>query len=139
MVTVDDVTLRQDGALTVGPPDDGRPVGEHLDELIAAPRAKQRRSLALTVVTDSELQTWRSCHLKHHFQYRERLRPKVEAKALAIGSIFHTGMRAGLSAGWSDGWKSRPDARSLLRQPVTTHHRAGRAQRNHVVATLAAE
>jgi hypothetical protein len=82
---------------------------------------RMRRSPRLTIVTDSELQTWRSCPQKHHFQYRERLRPLVEAKALAVGSIFHAGMRAGLRAGWSDGWLSRPDDRRLAEQIATAH------------------
>lgn len=77
---------------------------------------KARRSPRLTVVTDSEMQTWRSCPQKHHFQYRERMRPLVEGKALAIGSIFHTGMASGLRAGWSDGWRSRPNSKRLADQ-----------------------
>lgn len=108
------VTARDDGALIVGPPPDGRPLDEHLDEL-ATPR-RSRRSPQLTVVTDSELQTFRSCAQLHHFKYRERLRPLVDAKALAVGSIFHTGMRGGLRAGWSEGWKSRPNSARLKDQ-----------------------
>jgi hypothetical protein len=82
---------------------------------------RSRRVPALTVVTDSELQTWRSCPQKHHFQYRERLRPLVEGKALAVGSIFHTGMAAGLRAGWSEGWRSRPNSQRLADEIAAAH------------------
>lgn len=112
--TFDTTDVKVDDQITVGPPDDGHTVDEHLDELVASPKA--RRSPRLTVVTDSELQTFRSCAQKHHFQYRERLRPLVEAKALAVGSIFHAGMRAGIRAGWSAGWRSRPNTRRLQDQ-----------------------
>lgn len=71
--------------------------------IVVKPRArgtslKPHRSPALTVVTTSELQTFRDCPNKHHFKYRERLRVKAEAKALAFGSIFHGGMSAGITA-----------------------------------------
>lgn len=95
--------------LKMDPQDDG---GVTTERTVEEPR-KPRRSPALTVVTDSELQTWRSCAQKHHFQYRERMRPLVEAKALAVGSIFHAGMASGLRAGWSDGWRSRSNAQRL--------------------------
>lgn len=65
------------------------------------PTTRARRTPLLTVVTDSELQTWDACPQLHHFRYRERLRPLVAAKALAVGSIFHAGMSAGIVAGWS--------------------------------------
>lgn len=80
------------------------------------PVRQMRRSPRLTVVTDSELQTWSSCPQKHHFQYRDRLRPLVEGKALAVGSIFHHGMARGLVAGWDTGWKSRPNSQRLADQ-----------------------
>lgn len=80
---------------------------------VADPPRKARRSPQLTVVTDSELQTWRSCPQLHHFKYRERLRPNVDAKALALGSIFHAGMRDGIAAGWSTGWRSRSNVQRL--------------------------
>lgn len=63
---------------------------------------KPRRSSALTVVTTSEIQSFRDCPNKHHFAYRERLRPLVTGKALAIGDIFHQGMKRGLLAGWAN-------------------------------------
>jgi hypothetical protein len=72
---------------------------------------KIRRPTALTVVTTSEVQAFRDCPNKHHFRYRERLRPKVEGKALAIGHIFHAGMSAGLLAGWKDIDGLTPDQR----------------------------
>lgn len=59
-----------------------------------------RPRVRLVVVTDSELSTWRACPQLHHFQYRERLRPLIEAKALAIGTIVHAGIRSGLLVGW---------------------------------------
>lgn len=64
-------------------------------------RPAPRRSAALLVLTASEAQTWRDCPQKHHFKYRLRLRTKVDAPALAIGSILHSGMSSGLRAGWS--------------------------------------
>lgn len=87
-----------------------------LGEAPVAEPARARRSPRLTVVTDSELQTWRSCPQKHQFQYRDRLRPFVEGRALAVGSIFHGGMASGLRAGWSEGWKSRPTSQRLADQ-----------------------
>lgn len=68
---------------------------------------KARRSPQLTIVTNSEVTTFRSCPQLHHFSYREKLRPKVEAKPLAVGSIIHAGMSAGLRAGWAPGWQGR--------------------------------
>jgi hypothetical protein len=73
-----------------------------------AHQSKARRSPLLTVVTDSELQTWRACHQLHDFKYRQRLRPLVAARPLAIGSIFHTGMASGLRAGWVQSARSMP-------------------------------
>lgn len=67
--------------------------------LMPQPR-KPRRAVGLTIVTTSEIQTFRDCPQKHDFAYRERLRPLVTGKALAIGDIFHRGMSAGLFAGW---------------------------------------
>lgn len=67
-----------------------------------APARAPRRAAGLTVITTSEVQCARDCMNRHHFKYRERLRPKVEGKALAIGHIFHGGMSAGLLAGWSN-------------------------------------
>lgn len=81
-----------------------------------APEPRVRRSPRLTVVTNSELQEFRSCPQKHHFAYRERLRPLVDAKPLAVGGIFHAGMRSGLVAGWAPGWKSRPGDQRLAQQ-----------------------
>jgi hypothetical protein len=69
----------------------------------------KKRTAHLTVVTDSELTTWRSCHQLHDFRYRQRLRPKVAAKALTVGSIFHGGMSSGLRAGWDATGRSIED------------------------------
>lgn len=55
---------------------------------------------SLTVVTNSELGTFRDCPQLHHFVYREGLRPKVRARALALGSVIHDGLAAGLREGW---------------------------------------
>lgn len=55
----------------------------------------------LTVVTNTELGTFRDCPQLHHLVYREGLRPKIRARALALGGIVHDGMAAGLRAGWS--------------------------------------
>lgn len=77
---------------------------------------RAKRSAALTVFTNSELQTFRDCAQKHDFAYRQRLRPLVEGKALAVGSIFHDGMRDGIRAGWAPGWKSTPNPVRLENQ-----------------------
>jgi catechol 2,3-dioxygenase-like lactoylglutathione lyase family enzyme len=63
-------------------------------------KQKVKWSKAITVVTTSEIQCFRDCARKHHFRYRERLRPRYTGKALAIGHIFHAGMSVGLRAGW---------------------------------------
>jgi hypothetical protein len=76
-------------------------------DAVASPR--RRRRVALTVVTDSEIQTYRSCHQLHDFKYRQRLRPKIDAKSLSVGSIFHAGMRNGLNAGWDEVGRSIDD------------------------------
>jgi hypothetical protein len=68
----------------------------------------ERRPPALRVVTDSELQTFRSCPQRHDFAYRQRLRPRVAARALAVGSILHSGMSAGIRAAWSVTARSLP-------------------------------
>lgn len=98
------------------------------------PPTKARRSPLLTVVTDSELQSFRSCAQKHHFQYRERLRPLVEGKALAVGSIFHRGMSSGLAAGWEPGWKSTPTS-----QRVAAQQQAATAEIDQMVMDWAAK
>ena len=51
----------------------------------------------LTVVTNSELQTFRDCPQKWHFAYVENLRPKVAPRALSFGSAIHGGLAAGLA------------------------------------------
>lgn len=81
-----------------------RPDLANIEDVVdgAEPPRRARRSAALTIITASEMQTARDCLQKHHFKYREKLRTKVDAPALAIGSIFHRGMSAGLRAGWLD-------------------------------------
>jgi hypothetical protein len=77
---------------------------------------RSRRSPRLTIVTDSELGTFRSCPQLHHFKYREKLAPLLDAKALAIGSIFHHGMRDGIRAGWAPGTASMPTSQRVAGQ-----------------------
>lgn len=89
------------------------------EAMVAQPSRKPRRSSALTVVTTSEIQTFRDCPQKHDFAYRQRLRPKVTGKALAIGDIFHRGMSAGLMAGWV-GVDGLTQAQRLARQLVAS-------------------
>jgi hypothetical protein len=45
-------------------------------------------------VTNSELGSFRSCRKRWWFQYEEKLRPKVKPRALAVGSIVHSGLAA---------------------------------------------
>lgn len=54
------------------------------------------RSLPI-VLTNSELNTWRSCPHRWGLEYEEGLRPKVEAQPLRWGNMFHEGA----AAGWS--------------------------------------
>lgn len=77
------------------------PVGDAVEYDRREESLGRKRTVKLTVVTDSELQTFRSCAQLHDFKYRQRLRPLLDAKALAIGSIFHHGMRDGIRAGWA--------------------------------------
>lgn len=72
-----------------------------------------RRSPQLTVVTTSEVQAFRDCANKHHFRYRERLRPKAEGKHLATGSIFHGGMSAGIQAAFHPSMLASPTVARL--------------------------
>lgn len=76
----------------------------------------RENKVTLRVVTDSEVATWNSCPQLHHFKYRERLRPLVDAKALAMGSITHVGMKNGLRAGWSGSAASKPRSERIADQ-----------------------
>lgn len=60
-----------------------------------APTPPQKR--ALTVLTNSELQSVRDCPQKWDFAYREGLRPKIEARALSFGRTMHEGIRAAVA------------------------------------------
>lgn len=82
------------------------------------PAAKPKRKHSLTVVTNSELATFRDCPQKHHFVYRERLRPRLRAKPLALGSILHDGLAAGFVAGYSPEAMLLPTSQRLTRQIV---------------------
>ncbi len=60
---------------------------------------KQRRSKPqLTVISNSEVQTFRDCGQKWSFAYVERLRPKTVAPPLSFGSAIHAGLAAGYLA-----------------------------------------
>jgi hypothetical protein len=60
---------------------------------------KQRRSKPqLTVISNSEVQTFRDCGQKWAFAYVERLRPKTVAPPLSFGSAIHAGLAAGYLA-----------------------------------------
>lgn len=52
------------------------------------------RKRRLTVVTSSELQTWRDCGYKWGLAYHDGLRPAVQHHAHAFGSAIHEGLRA---------------------------------------------
>ncbi|CAB4155138.1 PD-(D/E)XK nuclease superfamily [uncultured Caudovirales phage] len=67
----------------------------------------------LQVITNSELETWRTCQTKHGFAYEELLRPPVSALPLSAGNVLHEGIRAGWEAAWSEADLSR-DVRLAL-------------------------
>ena len=46
----------------------------------------------LTVLSNSELRTWRLCARRHLYQYRQLRRPKKTHAALAFGTLWHLGM-----------------------------------------------
>jgi hypothetical protein len=56
----------------------------------------------LQVLTNSELECWRSCPAKHGYAYRELLRPKVDSLPRAAGRVLHTGIEVGWRAAWSE-------------------------------------
>ena len=46
----------------------------------------------LTVLSNSELRTWRLCARRHHFQYRKLRRPRKVHAALTFGTLWHLGL-----------------------------------------------
>jgi len=56
---------------------------------------KKRRKPSLTVITHSEVQSYRDCAQKWHFAYAERLRPIATSPALSFGTAIHAGLAAG--------------------------------------------
>lgn len=60
-----------------------------------SPAKKRRRKPSLTVITHSEVQTFRDCPQKWSFAYVERLRPLVTSAALSFGTAIHAGLAAG--------------------------------------------
>lgn len=61
-----------------------------------------KRKVVLQVVTNSELETWRTCGAKHGYMYEELLRPKVDALPLAAGDVLHEAAAAGWMAAWAE-------------------------------------
>ena len=55
---------------------------------------EEKKRIALTIVTNSELQTFRDCPKKWSYAYAEALRPMATSKALSFGSAFHAGTEA---------------------------------------------
>lgn len=55
--------------------------------------------MGLQIVTNSELDTYRTCPARWGFRYGDRLRPLTQAWPLRIGTAWHAGLRAGLIAG----------------------------------------
>lgn len=54
----------------------------------------------LLTITNSEVETWRSCRARWGFEYAERLRPRVKATPLRFGTVYHAGAAAGWRAAW---------------------------------------
>lgn len=52
------------------------------------------------LVTYSEVETFRTCPLKHHFRYRERLRLQRSSARTRIGQAYHRGVEVGVLAGF---------------------------------------
>lgn len=46
----------------------------------------------LTVLSNSELRTWRLCARRHDYQYRKLRRERRKSTALAFGTLWHLGM-----------------------------------------------
>ncbi len=61
-----------------------------------------KRQVHLQVLTNSELETFRTCSAKHGFAYDDLLRPIVSGTPLSAGHILHAGIAAGWNAAWSD-------------------------------------
>lgn len=55
---------------------------------------KEKRRVPLTIITNSEGQSFRDCRKKHDFAYVRGLRPIVAARPLAFGVAFHAGTEA---------------------------------------------
>lgn len=86
----------------------------------------------LHVLTNSELEAFRACPQLWGFRYVERLRPRVEASALALGRCLHAGLAAGYRA-WPDGPETtlqaaQAGAREALRAWQADVLRAGRIE-----------
>lgn len=58
--------------------------------------------MRLQVITNSELETWRTCGQRHGFAYVELLRPAMSAAPLTEGHILHHGIEAGWMAAWAE-------------------------------------
>jgi hypothetical protein len=65
----------------------------------------------LQVVTNSELECWRTCPARWGFAYVDMLRPPVSAPSLRIGDIYHGGVAAGWTAAWASPCASTEDRR----------------------------
>jgi hypothetical protein len=54
--------------------------------------------MQMDTMTVSELRAFRSCQRKHHYRYRLRVRPAVEAQALGFGRLIHSALELYLSS-----------------------------------------
>jgi hypothetical protein len=68
-------------------------------EVIHVDRSRKR---GLHVITNSEVECFRTCRARHGFQYIEGLRPLVTAAPLSFGTIYHAGAAAGWRAAWQE-------------------------------------
>lgn len=84
----------------------------------------------LHVVTNSELEAWRTCPARWGFAYAELLRPKVDPIPITFGSLTHAGCAAGWMAAWQQPEISRAERLSLALSvvPTTIAHYAAEAR-----------
>jgi len=70
----------------------------------------------LRVLTNSELNTWRTCHQRWGLQYHERLRPLARSAPMDWGNLYH----AGCEAGWYGSQTVEPSERLARAQADAT-------------------
>jgi hypothetical protein len=83
----------------------------------------------LHVITNSEVESWRTCHARWGFAYSELLRPVVRPRPLSFGGLYH----AGAAEGWRAAWQEREasnETRALAACAAAFRAVAGAAEQN---------